>query len=164
MNAYINFSVNAYIPSNMERGFWQTLISTERLLPDASNFWLLLFIWSKQKASRRERLLRMKRVFTEKPLRREYLKKMICFSFNIWLQSKISWVEKLRNSRLNINNKKLCCLTQTARDVQKSQFLVLYNYWIASNRYQDYLKSHLYSLTLGGLVWSAVISDDLGCL
>ena len=86
------------------------------------------------------------------------------FSFNIWLRSKISWVGKLRNSRLNINNKKLCCLTQTARDVQKSQFLVLYNYWIASNRYQDYLKSHLYSLTLVGLVWSAVISDDLGCL
>ena len=86
------------------------------------------------------------------------------FSFNIWLRSKISWVEKLRNNRLNINNKKLCCLTQTGRDVQKSQFLVLCNYWIATNRYQDYLKSHLYSLTLGGLVWSAVISDDLGCL
>ena len=86
------------------------------------------------------------------------------FSFNIWLRSKISCVEKLRNNRLNINNKKLCCLTQTGRDVQKSQFLVLCNYWIATNRYQDYLKSHLYSLTLGGLVWSTVISDDLGCL
>ena len=86
------------------------------------------------------------------------------FSFKIWLRSKISCVEKLRNNRLNINNKKLCCLTQTGRDVQKSQFLVLCNYWIATNRYQDYLKSHLYSLTLGGLVWSTVISDDLGCL
>ena len=120
MNAYINFSVNVYIPSNMERAFRQTLISAKQLWPDASKFWLLLFIWAKQNASGRERLLWIKKEYSQRSPWGEndlincfsFIFSSFCsvsssFLFNIWLRSKISWVEKLRNNGLKCQLKKI---------------------------------------------------------
>ena len=117
----------------------------KHLLPDASNIWLLLFIWVKQNA-REENVYYESKDYLQRSLWEENISKrwsdnllfflfyfffllfvqfLQVFLFNIWLWSKISWVEKLRNNGLNINNKKFCCVTQTGKEMQKSQFYII---------------------------------------
>ena len=62
----------------------------------------------------------------------------------------------IRNNGQNIKNEmlklfKVMCKTQMVDDIQKPQFSVLPNYWMAQNVFQNCLKYYLPSLSLGGL-------------
>ena len=125
MNAYMNFLVNVYIPSNIEWAFRKHLFLQNTFYRMVLTFGCC-FLYGQSKMSQEENVYYESNEYLQRSLWEENISKR-SDKFNIWFQSKISWVEIVRNNGLNVNNKNLCCVTQTGREVQNSQFLVLYN-------------------------------------